>query len=149
MGPLATLVTPLLGVIDNDFLSIVSVAIPASTVDRVADQLLATGRIPRGYLGLSMQPVRLPAEQARALGINGGTGVIVLGVEADAPGDRAGVMVGDIIATIGGAPVRDVDDVLAALGPESVGRPLTLGVVRGGGRTDLTLTVEDRPRGGR
>ena len=54
-----------------------------------------------------------------------------------------------MVVSLGGAPVRDTSDVLAALGPDTVGKPLAARVVRAGALRDLTLTVGERPRGGR
>jgi S1-C subfamily serine protease len=125
-----------------------AVALPVSTVSRVVEQLLAKGRIARGYLGLGMQPVRIPAALARQLGLDTDAGVIVLGVEADGPGDRAGVLVGDVLVALDGTPVHDTSDVLAALGPDTVGRAVPVRVIRGGAVQDLTITVAERPRGG-
>jgi S1-C subfamily serine protease len=126
-----------------------AVALPVSTVSRVAEQLLAKGRIARGYLGLGMQPVRLPESLARKLDLDGDVGAIVLSVEPEGPGDRAGVLVGDVLVALDGRAVRDTSDVLAALGPDTVGKPLAARVVRAGALRDLTLAVGERPRGGR
>lgn len=125
-----------------------AVAIPVSTVSRVVDQLLAKGRIARGYVGLGMQPVRVPAALARQLGLDADAGVIVLSVEPNGPGDRAGVLVGDVLVALDGTPVHDTSDVLAALGPDTVGRAVPARVIRGGVITELAITVAERPRGG-
>jgi serine protease DegQ len=85
---------------------------------------------------------------ARQLGLDTDAGVIVLGVEADGPGDRAGVLVGDVLVALDGTPVHDTSDVLAALGPDTVGRAVPVRVIRGGAVQDLTITVAERPRGG-
>lgn len=125
-----------------------AVALPVSTVSRVVEQLLAKGRIARGYVGLGMQPVRVPPPLARQLALDTDAGVIVLGVEAGGPGDRAGVLVGDVLVALDGTPVRDTSDVLAVLGPDTVGRAVPARVIRGGALADLTITVAERPRGG-
>ena len=125
-----------------------AVALPVSTVNRVVDQLLASGRVPRGYLGLGMQPVRLPDALVSRLGLAGDGGAIVLMVEPGSPADRAGVLLGDVLVSLGGEPVRDTGDVLAALGTDTVGRELPARVVRGGEITELTVAVAERPRGG-
>lgn len=125
-----------------------AVALPVSTVNRVVDQLLAKGRIARGYVGLGMQPVRLPDALVRRLSLASGAGAIVLGVEPGGPGDAAGVLVGDVLVELDGAAVHDTSDVLAALGTDTVGRTLGARFVRGGELTEVRITVAERPRGG-
>ena len=91
-------------------------AVPATTVTRVADELLRTGHVSRGYLGLGMQPVRLPEPLRGQLGLTRETGLIVVTVEPDGPAARAGVLLGDVLVALDGAPVSDLDDVQARLG---------------------------------
>ncbi|MBD2465446.1 trypsin-like peptidase domain-containing protein [Oscillatoria sp. FACHB-1407] len=119
--------------------------IPASTIDRVVNQLLQKGRIARGYLGLGMQPVQLPKTLQETLGLSHDGGVIVVSVEPDAPADRAGVLIGDILVALDQTPIRDVRDVHTMLDPDRVGKPLTAQIVRGGTLTEITITVGERP----
>ena len=125
-----------------------AVALPVSTVNRVVDQLLSKGRIARGYVGLGMQPVRLPEALARRLSLEGGGGAIVLEVQPGGPGDAAGVLVGDVLVTLDGTAVHDTSDVLAILGTDTVGRTLVARVVRAGEPVELRITVAERPRAG-
>jgi S1-C subfamily serine protease len=148
-GPLVDAAGRVVGVNTSGLVRGGAVAVPVATVNRVVDQILATGRVARGYLGLGMQPVRFPETLARSLGLDADVGAIVLSVEPGGPGDAAGVLVGDVIVSLGGAAVRDTSDVLGALGPDTVGKPLAARVVRAGALRDLTLTVGERPRGGR
>ena len=120
-------------------------AIPATTIDRVADQLLAKGRIPRGYVGLGMQRVRLDAKLAQSLSPPRRTGVIVLSVDSDGPAARAGLMLGDVLTTWDGSPVADVRDIMERLGPESVGTAVELGVIRAGTPTRASVAIVERP----
>jgi len=120
-------------------------AIPATTIDRVADQLLAKGRIPRGYVGLGMQRVRLDAKLAQSLSPPRRTGVIVLSVDSDGPAARAGLVLGDVLTTWDGSPVADVRDIMERLGPESVGTAVELGVIRAGTPTRASVAIVERP----
>jgi S1-C subfamily serine protease len=121
-----------------------AMTVPTATVNRVADQLLSKGRIARGYLGLAMQPVRLPEELARSLGMPDAVGLIVVSVEPGGPGAEGGALLGDVIVSANGHAVRDARDLLAALGTESIGRPLKLRLIRGGTPRDLEIKVRER-----
>jgi S1-C subfamily serine protease len=112
--------------------------IPAATIDRVAARLETHGRIARGYLGLSLQPVRLGG---------GGVGAMVMGVEASGPGAQAGVRQGDVITAWDGRPVESVPALLRALGPDSVGSTVKLSLQRGGQPVEVALTIAERPQG--
>ena len=122
--------------------------IPASTIDRVINQILQTGQVSRGYLGVGMQTVRLPGSMVNALNLSGDGGVIVVSVEPDSPADRAGILLGDVLVSLGDSPVQDYRDVQAKLDPEQVGKPLGVRVIRGGTLVDLTVVVGERPRRG-
>ena len=118
--------------------------IPASTVNRVIDQLLKKGRIARGYLGLGMQSVRLPDSLRTTLNIASSTGVIVVSVSPNDAADQGGVLLGDVIVAIDSTPVSDTADIQAKLGPESVGKTLNVQIIRGGESVELALVVGER-----
>lgn len=125
-----------------------AVTIPASTVNRVVEQLLTRGRIARGYLGLGMQPVRIPESLRQSLGLSSDAGLIVVSVEPDAPAEKAGILVGDILVSLDGKPVTDPRDVQSLLDSESVGKTLQAVLIRGGERKEISVTVGERPRRG-
>jgi S1-C subfamily serine protease len=110
--------------------------IPMTTIDRVADMLATKGRIPRGYLGLSLQPVKLDAS---------GIGAMATSVDPKGPGAAAGVRQGDIIVAWNGEPIRGVHQLVRALGPDSVGARVGLTLHRGGEPIETTLTIGERP----
>ncbi len=122
-----------------------ALTIPASTVNRVVNQLVSKGRIARGYLGLGMQPVRLPDTLKNALSLASNGGVIVINVEPDGPADKAGVLIGDVLVAIDGNPVSDTGNVQAMLGTETVGKTLKVQLIRGGAPLEVALTVGERP----
>ena len=68
----------------------------------------------------------------------------IVGVEDDSPAGRGGIIVGDILIGVGGEPVRDTDDLRAALGPDVAGQPATLKILRGGELRELTITIGER-----
>jgi S1-C subfamily serine protease len=123
--------------------------IPASTVNRVAVELLARGRVARAYLGVGMQPVRLPDSIKDKFNLTKASGVMVLSTEPGGPADKAGLLIGDVLVALDSTPVADTDDVQAALGPERVGQDLNATVIRAGGLTQLIIKVGERPARGR
>ncbi len=120
------------------------ITIPGSTINRVVDQLLAKGHIARGYLGLGMQPVRLPETLKNTLNLSSLGGVIVINVESDGPADKSGVLIGDVLVAIDGTPVSDTSDIQAILGSQTVGKTLNVQIVRGGTLVEVALTVGER-----
>jgi serine protease DegQ len=120
-----------------------TLAIPSATIDRVAAQLLATGRIGRGYLGMALQPVMLPEDLQKSA--NTQVGLLVSKVDTQSSAALAGVLLGDVIVAWNGTPIRDYRQLQSLLGPESIGSAVTLGTLRGGVLRDVSLTVGERP----
>jgi S1-C subfamily serine protease len=116
-----------------------SLAIPVAVLRDVAEALRRDGRVKRGYLGVSTQPVALAEEVAAQLGQ--ATGLMVIGAEKDSPAAKGGLMQGDVIVGLGGRPVADIDDLQAALGPETVDQATAVKVVRGGEVKEVRVTV--------
>ena len=148
-GPLVDAQGRVTGINTSGLSRSMAFTIPASTVHRVADELLTKGYIARGYLGLGMQPVRLPDALQAKLKLAANSGVIVFSVEPDGPAERAGMLIGDVLVALGGTAVRDTNDLQAMLGAESVGKTLGASIIRGGNLAELPITVGERPRRGR
>ena len=118
--------------------------IPAATVNRIVDQLLSKGRIARGFVGLALQPVKLPNQTASSAG-GAGRGLLVVMVEPGSPAEKGGMMIGDILLTVGDKPLAGTMGLQAALDPEEVGKTLKLRVLRGGQPQELSLIIAERP----
>jgi len=126
------------GVATSILSRIAPVAVPRATVDRVSGELATRGRVARGYLGVGLQPVPLPEEL-------GSTGMIVLSVEKNSPAAKSGLVVGDILVSLNGRPVKDTGDVQAILTGDNIGKTVQAAIVRGGKRTELAgLTVGEK-----
>lgn len=117
-------------------------AIPLAAMGPVVDSLLATGRLRRGYLGIGTQQTQLPEALAARAGQD--RGLLVVGVEADTPAERGGLLVGDILLGIGEHAVRGAEDLQAALGPETVGVDTAVRVLRGGEPRELRVVIGER-----
>lgn len=144
-GPLVEAGGRVLGLNTSGLARAMALALPASTVDRVSDQLLASGRVSRGYLGVAVQPVQLPESLRRKLGLAGRVGLVVVNLEAGGPAEQAGLLLGDIMTALDGSEVGDPADLLASLGGERVGKPIELQLVRAGELRTVAVTVGERP----
>lgn len=103
-----------------------------TTLDRVVSALLAHGRVRRGYLGVGTQAVRL-GEPHRV-------GLLVSSVQPGSAAERAGLLVGDVLLSLGVAPLRDASALSASL-EDAEGQTLPLALLRGG----QPLTVDVTP----
>jgi S1-C subfamily serine protease len=119
-------------------------AIPAATVNRVVDALLTRGHVPRGFLGVAMQPVRLPPAMTQRLGLESDQGVMITMVDADSPAERAGLLLGDVVVAIEGNTIHDPEEVTEYLGADRVGSTIQISVVRGGTKTTVPVIVGER-----
>ena len=118
--------------------------IPATTIDRVVEQLQQRGKIARGYLGLGMQAVPLPEAVRQQHDLANEAGVIVVSVEPGSAADQAGILLGDVMVTINDDPMESVPQIQALLGPQSVGQNLPITLLRGGQMQTVTVTVGER-----
>jgi S1-C subfamily serine protease len=137
------------GVVTPRFGRFGAIAIPTSTVNAVVDTLLENGRIPRGYLGVGVQPVRLPDTLRQSLHREEKTAAIVLEVEPESPAHKAGLVIGDIIVSLSGQPVARLEDIHSQLQGAAIGKRLPLGFVRGGALQEATITVGEHGHGAR
>ena len=125
-----------------------AIAVPTAMVNRVVDVILQKGRIPRGYLGVGLQPVRLPEALRQSLQRAEKTAAIVLEVEPESPAHKAGIVIGDILVSLEGKPVTRLEDVQSHLSGENIGKTLVAKIVRGGATQDLNIVVSEREHQG-
>jgi len=141
-GPLVDANGRLAGMNTSALMGGVSLAIPTATLARVADALVADGRMKRGYLGVSTQRVKLPDDLREQLGQK--SGLLIVSVESGSPAATAGLTLGDTIVTLDNEKVRDHDDLLALLTGDRVGTAVPLGVLRGGQVQPMQVTIGER-----
>lgn len=120
-----------------------TIVIPATTLNRVIDPLLAEGRIARGWLGVGLQPVMIPDSFRQSAGRE--SGLMVVSLAAAAPAETAGVLPGDIVLDIDGVPVSRPRALTASLGPDRIGQTLAVRLLRAGAIQTLSITVAARP----
>jgi S1-C subfamily serine protease len=141
-GPLVSAAGPFLGLNSSALLRGVSVTIPSATLRRVADALLAHGKVKRGFLGVSAQPVRLPQNIAEE--IQQETGLLLASVEQGSPADKGSMLLGDTVVALDGEKVRHMDDLMALLSGDRVGKSIAARVLRGGQLQELQVVIGER-----
>jgi S1-C subfamily serine protease len=144
-GPLVDAQGRVVGIITSGPSRQIELAIPATTVARVADELIEKGRVSRGFLGVGLQPVRLPEESRPALPAAGEIGLMVVSVQPDGPAARSGLLLGDVLVALDGAPVSAPDEVQAMIAGRRPGSAFTATVLRAGAPTEVRITVGERP----
>jgi len=138
----------LVGLATPRFARFGAIAVPASAINKITDTLLREGRIPRGYLGVGLQPVRLPNTLRESLQRSEKTAAIILEVHPDGPADKAGFVIGDILVSLAGHPITRLEDVQSLLVGDAIGKSLPLKFVRGGSVQEGSIVVAERPHGG-
>jgi S1-C subfamily serine protease len=118
-------------------------AIGINTAKFVASRLLRDGRIRRSYIGVSAQTVPVHRRVVRFYDLPKEMGVVVLGVEENSPGKRAGLREGDIIVALEGQPVAGVDDLHRVLTDVRVGVSCSLTVLRWTEKLKLKVVPEE------
>jgi S1-C subfamily serine protease len=141
-GPLVDVRGQVVGLNSSAIVRGVSLTVPAATLRRVVETILQHGRVRRGYLGVSTQPVRLPAALAQQL--NQETGLLLVTVEPDSPAEQGGLLLGDTIVALEDSPIRHHSDLLAALEGNRVGATVSVRVVRGGQVQTVKVVVGER-----
>jgi S1-C subfamily serine protease len=122
-----------------------SFAVPIGTVTTVLPALLRDGHVRRGYLGIAGQDVPLLRRVTRFHRLIQTSGVLATSLESDGPARAAGLREGDIIVSLDTHAVTSIDDLHRLLGEDRIGTTVTLGVLRGAERLDVSVKVGDRP----
>ncbi|MCP3099109.1 S1C family serine protease [Myxococcus sp. K15C18031901] len=132
----------LVGLLTAAFSRTAAVVIPVDTLTRVASTLKEHGGIRRGYLGVGAYPVKLPRHQWEAAGTE--AGLIFLSVDPDGPASKAGLVLGDVLVSLGGQALLGVEDLLGYLGDEKVGTTVQARVLRAGEVREVPVTIGRR-----
>jgi S1-C subfamily serine protease len=119
------------------------VTLPATSVARVVESLLAHGRVRRARLGVALERVELPRDVAERLGRR--RGLIVLSVAPGSAAERGGLLLGDVILAVGETLTERVDELQGALDESAIDMEMPVHVVRAGAEARLVLKPEVRP----
>ena len=118
-------------------------AIPANMVRRVTGHIVERGKVTRGWLGVSVQP--LSRELAESLGLADMRGAVVARVYPDSPAAAAGLAQNDVIVGFEGTPVEDYQHLQRLSADAEVGRSVKLDYVRKKERKSTTLKIAEAP----
>jgi serine protease Do len=144
-GPLVNLDGKVVG-INTAIVSVgqgIGFAIPVNMARRILPELLATGRVTRGWLGVRIQA--LTADLAPSFGAKEGDGVLVGEVMAGGPAEAAGLRNGDIILEVDGQRTPEVPDLQRLIADLTPGRAVRLTILRDGRRETVPVTIGEMP----
>ncbi|RLS89494.1 MAG: Do family serine endopeptidase [Planctomycetota bacterium] len=146
-GPLANLDGEIIGI--NSCISSrgggndgIGFAVPSAVAQRVVNDIIADGRVSRGWLGIGVQPV--DDDMIASLGCDSASGVLVNSVARGSPAEAAGILAGDLITTIAGKKVRTPGELIAVIGEREPGAIITLHAVRDGESQSIDATLGER-----
>ncbi|ERT07734.1 putative serine protease HtrA [Lyngbya aestuarii BL J] len=127
-------------------------AIPINTVQEIADELVANGKVEHPFLGIQMLTLtpelqkKLNSDPNSGIIVNQDQGVLIVRVVPDSPADRAGLRAGDVIEKINNEMVKDADQVQQAVNQEKVGNQLKIGLLRDDQFLDLNVRAGAFPQ---
>lgn len=143
-GPLIDLEGRVVGMNTSGLAHGAAISIPANLVWADAENLVKFGYIKRGYLGVRSQLVQLSPDLQNALTRQQETGLLLVWVENGSPAEAGGLIVGDVLVGVDGHPVADHDELMVGLGGETVGKAISIEVLRGGKPFTVQVKVGER-----
>jgi serine protease Do len=120
-----------------------SFSIPIDVAIDISNQLKATGKISRGWLGVAIQ--ELTKELAESFGMKNTNGALIAGVEKGGPAEKGGLEAGDVITKFDGKNISTSSDLPRAVGAAKPGKSVTVEVLRKGSAKNLNVTVGEMP----
>lgn len=119
-------------------------AVPSDMAKSVMDSLIATGKVVRGWLGISIQEIT--AKLAKEFGLVDSRGTLVADVLPDSPAERGGLQRGDIILELNGKEIRNTGQLRNVVAATPVGSKITLKVFRDKQSREIAVTIDERPQ---
>ncbi|MCB1975964.1 MAG: trypsin-like peptidase domain-containing protein, partial [Nitrosomonas sp.] len=119
-------------------------AIPVHIAKEIMEQIIRSGGVTRGWLGVSMQD--MTEELADSFKLSSATGALIAGVLKDGPADRAGIKAGDIMIAIEGEPVLNSSELLNRVAALAPGATATVTIIRDKKEMEIQIKVGVRPK---
>ena len=121
----------------------VGFALPSNVAVDVYNQIVKSGKVTRGSIGVTFQPEQSPV-LLRSFGTD--HGVVITGVQPDGPAAKAGLKQGDVILSVEGTPVKDGDDLVSKVASASVGKTITVRYLRNRKEEEAKVVIGDRQK---
>ena len=118
-------------------------AVPVSTLQQVAQELIKTGKVSRGFIGVTSQ--NITPQMAKAFNLVSADGVIVASVASNGPAAQAGVQVGDILTMINDIRIKDVTSMVNEVAKLKPGSSAKISLQRNGQTIQLPIVIGERP----
>ncbi len=118
--------------------------IPFDAVSTVVEALQSHGKVRRGFLGIGAQAVELNTGLRESLGLDQEKALLVVNVQPEGPAEQSGLIIGDVILSIGDKAVASVEELQDHLSGDIVGQPVDVRLIRGGELTERQVTAGER-----
>ena len=122
----------------------IGLSIPTIVAKKIMEQIIQTGNVTRGYIGVEVQD--LTKELAESFRLTNNKGALIAGVYPEGPADRAGIKRGDILIAVEGKPVTNSSDMLNLIAALSPGQTATLMILRNQEEKPFEIRVDKRPK---
>ena len=122
----------------------IGLSIPTIVAKKIMEQIIQTGKVTRGYIGVEVQD--LTKELAESFRLTNNKGALIAGVYPEGPADRAGIKRGDILIAVEGKPVTNSSDMLNLIAALSPGQTATLMILRNQEEKPFEIRVDKRPK---
>ena len=143
-GPLLNTAGEVLGINSSHIGRGNSLTLTVEAIAPIVEALATHGKLRHGYLGIGTQAVGISASQVKDAALAQEVGLVILSIDEGGPAQQAGLLIGDIVIAVGGAPVASVDDLVEHLPGELIGSRTPVTIVRGSQRQDVPVTVGER-----
>lgn len=114
-------------------------AIPSNMALHIAKSLMGTGKVQRGWLGISLQDISF--EKVKSLKLDSPKGAFVVDVVKEGPAARAGIKAGDVILSLDGRNIADSGELRNLVAGKPIGQAVKLGIVRDGKKMTISVNV--------
>ncbi|MFA7268212.1 MAG: Do family serine endopeptidase [Sterolibacterium sp.] len=119
-------------------------AIPVSLAKSVMEQIIRSGTVTRGWIGVEVQEIT--DELAESFNLPNTQGALIAGVMRGSPADRAGIRPGDILLSVAGKPIGDAQSMIELISAQTPGQQTQLKIRRTGKEVDIAVTIAKRPK---